>query len=82
MWKSTLFLALTVCLMFTMNFEGSSALMSRKNDDDDLLPFLFLMMMMGNNGFGNQQKQTQKIIVGQPSFGGYGKGMMGGYGYY
>ncbi|KAL5019077.1 hypothetical protein ScPMuIL_004800 [Solemya velum] len=78
MWKSTLFLALTVCLMSTMNFQNVDALASRRyKDDNDFLPFLMLMMMMNNNNNKNQKHHAQ-VIYAQPSL---GKGMMGGYGY-
>ncbi|KAL5019072.1 hypothetical protein ScPMuIL_004794 [Solemya velum] len=80
MWKSTLFLALSVCLMFTMNFESVNALASQRyKKDNDFLPFLMFMMMMNNNN--NNQKQQPQVIYAQPSFVGLGKGMIGGYGY-
>ncbi|KAL5018288.1 hypothetical protein ScPMuIL_004010 [Solemya velum] len=78
MWKSTLFLALTVCLMFTMNIESVDALASRGKDDNDFLPFLMLMMMMNGGGFGNQKQQQPQVIFAQP---GMGYGIGSGYGY-
>ncbi|KAL5018357.1 hypothetical protein ScPMuIL_004079 [Solemya velum] len=83
MWKRTLFLALSVCLMMSLQADALLSKYAEEKEDDDLTMFLFLMMFMNQNQ--NQQQPIPQIIYApMPSYdhkGGYGGGMFGGMGY-
>ncbi|KAL5018359.1 hypothetical protein ScPMuIL_004081 [Solemya velum] len=82
MWKSSLFLALTVCLIMSHQSEALLSQYEKKDNSD--LTMLFLLMMMMNNQQQQQQPMSRIIYAPVPSYGhnvGYGGGMFGGYGF-
>ncbi|KAL5018355.1 hypothetical protein ScPMuIL_004077 [Solemya velum] len=80
MWKSTLFLALSVCLLMSPHADALlSQLAAEERENDDMTMLLFLMMFMNQNQ--NQQQQMPQIIYAPMHKGGYGGGMFGGMWY-